>query len=458
LEPIIAAKLAFDGMKFTLTTMAKAVQSLYGVATNFDDFLDKHIASMKASPDASIAGTGRVLEGAKQGLFLGYAAPVVLIATGQLLLGNPLSALGTVATAATLQNPIAITCAAVGAIWFGWKALSEAEQKALVEKLSQGFSLAVDVIRQTIDLALNLLRSTFRSKEIAALKVFLADSAALVGRSMYAITGRLKDLIYSPLPAVEIDTDGLTLGNPLMPVLKAMDRESELEPLLITALKVDRKIVKNMAREEQERHAARELSEAAGYSLPGTRSPAYDDIVRIVARKMKLPTRAELRTEDLERAILFTVIERSMERMSDEEKTTLTREVGQSLRERGIDRNVSYAEVFRLVKFTGVDVGGTVGAMAMTAPGVAGAVGLNALQFIVLKGIVMTSGYVAAGGAVLGFGMGAAMLSVAGAAGPIGVALALLYTAYSLSGPAFRKLIPAICMISAKRLEIETGD
>ena len=458
MEPIIAAKLAFDGMKFTLTTMAKAVQSLYGVATNFDDFLDKHIASMKASPDASIAGTGRVLEGAKQGLFLGYAAPVVLIATGQLLLGNPLSALGTVATAATLQNPIAITCAAVGAIWFGWKALSEDEQKALVEKLSQGFSLAVDVIRQTIDLALNLLKSTFHSKEIAALKVFLADSAALVGRSMYAITGRLKDLMYSPLPAVEIDTDGLTLGNPLMPVLKAMDRESELEPLLITALKVDRKIIKNMAREEQERHAARELSEAAGYSLPGTRSPAYDDIVRIVARKMKLPTRAELRTEDLERAILFKVIERSMDRMSDEQKTTLTREVGQSLLERGIDRNVSYAEVVRLVKFTGVDVGGTVGAMAMTAPGVAGAVGLNALQFIVLKGIVMTSGYVAAGGAVLGFGMGAAMLSVAGAAGPIGVALALLYTAYSLSGPAFRKLIPAICMIAAKRLEIETGD
>jgi uncharacterized protein YaaW (UPF0174 family) len=237
-----------------------------------------------------------------------------------------------------------------------------------------------------------------------------------------------------------------------------MDRESELEPLLITALKVDRKIVKNMAREEQERHAARELSEAAGYSLPGTRNPAYDDIVRIVARKMKLPTRAELRTEDLERAILFKVIERSMERMSDEQKTTLTREVSQSLLERGIDRNVSYAEVVRLVKFTGVDVGGTVGAMAMTAPGVAGAVGLNALQFIVLKGIVMTSGYVAAGGAVLGFGMGAAMLSVAGAAGPIGVALALLYTAYSLSGPAFRKLIPAICMIAAKRLEIETGD
>ena len=147
-----------------------------------------------------------------------------------------------------------------------------------------------------------------------------------------------------------------------------------------------------------------------------------------------------------------------MDRMSDEQKTTLTREVGQSLLERGIDRNVSYAEVVRLVKFTGVDVGGTVGAMAMTAPGVAGAVGLNALQFIVLKGIVMTSGYVAAGGAVLGFGMGAAMLSVAGAAGPIGVALALLYTAYSLSGPAFRKLIPAICMIAAKRLEIETGD
>lgn len=94
----------------------------------------------------------------------------------------------------------------------------------------------------------------------------------------------------------------------------------------------------------------------------------------------------------------------------------------------------------------------------MTAPGTAGVLGLNVLQLIVLQGIIATSGYAAGLGAVLGFGTGGAMLALAGAAGPVGLALGVLFTAYSLSGPAFRKLIPAICVIAAKRVEIEGSE
>jgi len=107
------------------------------------------------------------------------------------------------------------------------------------------------------------------------------------------------------------------------------------------------------------------------------------------------------------------------------------------------------------VKFAGMDVGGSFGTLLMTAPGTAGVLGLNVLQLIVLQGIIATSGYAAGLGAVLGFGTGGAMLALAGAAGPVGLALGVLFTAYSLSGPAFRKLIPAICVIAAKRVEIE---
>lgn len=349
-------------------------------------------------------------------------------------------------------HPVASTCAAVGAIWFGWRALSKSEQQALLDKLSQGFSLATEVIREAIDLALKLLKSILGSKEIAGLKDFLVASAAGFGRTLYAITGQVRDLIYSRASGADTGRD--PLNGALMPVLRAMDRETELEPLLVTSLKVDRKKLHGMVREELELMAAGELAQAAGYSLPGASVPAYDDIVRIVARQLKLPTRAELSTEDVERAILFKVMERSLERMSEEQQQSLTRDVERGLRERGIDRKVSFTEVVKFVKFTGMDVGGTVGTLAMTAPGLTGAIGLNALQFIVLKGIIMTSGYMAAGGALLGFGMGGAMLTVAGAAGPIGVAAGLLYTAYSLSGPAFRKLIPAICMVAAKRVEL----
>jgi uncharacterized protein YaaW (UPF0174 family) len=447
-----SGKLVLDMAAFSMSSMAKAIQSLYGVAGSLNDFVDRHIASLEASPDQSIARAGRVLRGAKQGLFVGYAAPVVLMAVGHLLLGNPLSAMGTVLSAATLSNPVASTCAAIGAIWFGWKALSEAEQKALIDKLSEGFAMAADVIRRVISFALDSLKSTFSSKELTALKALLVESAAKAGRSLYAITGQLKDLVYSPADLAPADE--VLIAGPLMPVLRAMERETELEPLLTTSLKVDRSKIQGLVREGLERRAVRELAEAAGYSLPGARLPTYDDVVRIVARQLKLPTRAELLTEDLERAILFKVMERSLDRMSDEQKQSLARDVERALRERGVEQKVNFSEVLKFVKFTGMDVGGTVGGLVMSAPGLTGVVGLNTLQFIVLKGIIFTSGYVAAGGALLGFGFGGAMLTVAGAAGPIGIAVGLLYTAYSLSGPAFRKLIPAICVIAAKRVEL----
>ena len=54
----------------------------------------------------------------------------------------------------------------------------------------------------------------------------------------------------------------------------------------------------------------------------------------------------------------------------------------------------------------------------------------------------------------MGFGSGGLMLAVAGWAGPVGAGLAFLFTAYSISGPAYRKLVPAVCMIAAKRLEL----
>jgi uncharacterized protein YaaW (UPF0174 family) len=448
------AKVGVDIAAFALSKMARAVQTLYGAAKGLDDFIDRHIETMKASADGSIAATGRVLEGAKQGLLMGYAAPVVIIATGQLLLGNPLSAASTVASAATLMNPIASTAAAVGAIWFGWKALSKAEQQAVLEKLSRGFELSVDVILTVIDFTLGQLKKVLGSKQLDALKDFLVEFSSRLGRSLYSITGSLKDLVYSP--AADDDAVRQAKTGPLSEVLGAMDRNTELEPLLVQSLKVSEDKVKGMTRHGLEVAVFRELGEAASYSIPGASVPAYDDIVRIVARKLSLPIRAELRTEDLERAILFKVMERALDRMSEEERAKLTAEVQASLTQRGIERQVTYKELLGFVKFTAMDVGGTVGTLAMSASGLAGAVGFNLLQYLVLKGIVITSGYWAATTAVLGLGMGGMMLTVAGAAGPIGASLVLLYTAYSLAGPAFRKLIPVICVIAAKRVELES--
>ena len=431
--------------------MAKTVLLMYGAVGTVNTFVDEHIDALKASNDPSISKIGSVLQGAKKGLLLGYAAPVVLIATGQLLLGHPFLAGGTVLTAATLTNPIASTCAAIGAIWFGWKALNKTEQERLLEKLSKGFELTIDVIRSVIEFAQRQLKSTFNSKELAVLKDGLIEFARKLGRSLYSITGQLKDLLY---PSVDDAGLGRPIS-PLMPVLKAMKPKKELEPLLVNVLRVSAEKAQGMTRTGMEREIAHQLSKAATYSLPYAKAPSYDDIVRMVARNLKLPSRAELRTEDLERAILFKVMERSLEKMDEKQKQALTQEVEESLRERGIDKKVSFDEVVKFTKFTAMDVGGTFSTAVLTAPGLGGAIGLNVLQYIVLKGVILSSGYFAGATALMGFGFGGAMLTAASAAGPIGLGLAVVYTIYRISGPAYRKVIPAICVIAAKRVELD---
>lgn len=445
---IAAATVAVPIAEFALTSMAKTVMLMYGAVGTVNAFVDEQIDALKASDDPSISKIGSVLEGAKKGLYLGYAAPVVLIATGQLLLGHPLLAAGTAWSAVTLTNPIASTCAAIGAIWFGWKALNKTEQEALLKKLSDGFELAIDVIRSVIDFALGQLTSTLNSKELLKLKDGLIEFARTLGRSLYAITGKREDL----------SGDDARLGqaaSPLMPVLKAMKQKEELEPLLVNVLKVSAEKAQEMTRTGMEREVAHQLSKAATYSLPYAKAPSYDDIVRMVARNLKLPSRAELRTEDVERAILFKVMERSLEKMDEKQKQALTQDVEESLRKRGIDKKVSFDEVVKFTKFTAMDVGGTLGTALLTAPGLVGLIGLNALQYIVLQGVILSSGYFAGAAALMGFGFGGAMLTVAGAAGPIGLGLAVVYTFYRISGPAYRKLIPAICVIAAKRVELD---
>src|SRR3954466_12170657 len=74
-----------------LTFIARAIKGLYGVAGDLGDFLDEHIQAMKGNENVVIARTGRVLEAAKYGFGLGYVSSTIIIAAGQMLLGNTFS-------------------------------------------------------------------------------------------------------------------------------------------------------------------------------------------------------------------------------------------------------------------------------------------------------------------------------------------------------------------------------
>ena len=177
-----------------LSAMAKAVQTLYGMAADLNEYLDQHILDMKGSENPTISRTGRILEMAKLGFGIGYITPVVIIAVGQLLLGNSLSAITTVATAATITNPVAMTCAAIGAIYYGWGALSDVEHDEILQKLSQGLEVGIELIKSMVGFIINKTKELLSSKNIDEIKSFIGSAAAVFGKRLGDVTHKLSDV------------------------------------------------------------------------------------------------------------------------------------------------------------------------------------------------------------------------------------------------------------------------
>lgn len=178
-----------------LSQMAQAIKGLYNMGVSINDFVDDHIEQMKKSDNATISKTGRVIEGAKYGFGIGYMSSVVIIATGQLLLGNTFSAVATTATAAVLSNPIAMTCAAVGAIYYGWSALSSDEKDAILERLKNGLEIGIETIKAVVAFVVRLTKELLSPENIAEFKSFIKTYAAKFGKSLSDVTGKMMDIL-----------------------------------------------------------------------------------------------------------------------------------------------------------------------------------------------------------------------------------------------------------------------
>lgn len=177
----------------SLSPFALAIKSLYGVASELNTFIDEHIDSMKSSTNNTISRTGAVLEGAKFGFGLGYMSSVIIISGGQLLLGNTMAAVTEVATAAALSNPMAMTCAAVGAIYFGWSALSDEEREGILEKLSEGVQVGKELIKSVFAYVINWFKSINDSVFIKELKEDIRDAAVIFHKNLSDVTKSAAD-------------------------------------------------------------------------------------------------------------------------------------------------------------------------------------------------------------------------------------------------------------------------
>lgn len=193
---------------FTNTNpIVAAISALYGVATGINQFIDDLIDGIKKSPNATVRATGSVIEGAKYGFGIGYITPLAIIAVGQLILGNPLTAAWTVGAGILGANPIAMTCGAVGAIVYGWKALSDDERNAILEKLIVAFDVGVELIRSIIQYVINGMRELLSSDSVADLKRMVAGAANAFGKSLSDVTHAVKDRIFDLATSV---SDGVS--------------------------------------------------------------------------------------------------------------------------------------------------------------------------------------------------------------------------------------------------------
>lgn len=183
-----------------LNPISAAIAGLYSVGKNLNQFINDHIEALKKSDNPTIASTGRVLEAAKVGFGIGYLSSVAVIAVGQLILGNNLivgvaSAAMTVGSAAVLVNPVAMTCGAIGAICYGWMALTTHEQDAILNRLKEGLEIGVELIKSLIDFVIRKTKEFLDSKHFAQLKEFIGEQAQRFGRTLSDVTQTTSDKI-----------------------------------------------------------------------------------------------------------------------------------------------------------------------------------------------------------------------------------------------------------------------
>ena len=172
-----------------------AIRALYGFVQTIDQGLDRLLETMKQSENSTVSRTANVIEGAKYGFGIGYITPVIILAVGQLILGNPLAAAGAVFSAAVFTNPIAMTCGAIGAIYYGWQALDDDARNAILSRLMEAFSVGAELIKAMIGFVLIRSKELLSSENLTEVKRFITEAASAFGNSLSDVTKAIMDTV-----------------------------------------------------------------------------------------------------------------------------------------------------------------------------------------------------------------------------------------------------------------------
>jgi hypothetical protein len=203
----------------------------YGVADTSDKgrskFVLNHIEQLESSANEAISRTGQVLRRAFDGYGLGYRVPLAVVAMGQALLGVDLA----ISVPLITSNPVALTCAAVGAIYYGFQALNENERDAMLASVAAGFSFGIELLKSIIDFCISMMRSLLSSENLARLKALVSEMASSFGVSIADITGSIGDRL-SSVASAAYENVGYAATNAKAGLTAATDTLSYYAPKL----------------------------------------------------------------------------------------------------------------------------------------------------------------------------------------------------------------------------------
>lgn len=169
------------------------VLSFYGVRADNDEersrFVAKHLDELERAENEAIARTGFVLRRSHEGFGLGYKVPLAIIAIGHAMLGVDLA----VVTPLLASNPAAFTCAAVGAVYYGYQAMTDHERTELHRRVGEAIGVGIELIRSIAEFCITTLKTLLDTETMAKLKTAVAEAAAYFGTSLASITGSFAD-------------------------------------------------------------------------------------------------------------------------------------------------------------------------------------------------------------------------------------------------------------------------
>ena len=168
---------------------AQLVAASYGFSSPVQ-FVQHHLEQLSTSGSELAERCSAVLQQATIGFGMGADTSLVIIGVGRTLLGSPLAGAPVVTS---MSNPVTMTCAAVGAIYFGWKALSDAERQRIVAEIARAFSLGPQLIISIVRFAIDTLRTLSNAQRLTEFKKPIAEVAASFGRSLGDVTHSIVD-------------------------------------------------------------------------------------------------------------------------------------------------------------------------------------------------------------------------------------------------------------------------